>query len=169
MFDNVLYIFSKNKNINSLKKYNMTGIFAFNTDEQSYKILIKDEEFQKGLTYEYNNISLYHCICDKCFKTKGYLKYNYNKLIGCNSTCQDNNIFTYNCGDDKFRPYLDENELKLCINQGNSNHQNRIIKTIDGTEKFLFNYLKNGNEYNLFITNSNNIIGYSSQCIYKNI
>ncbi|ORX84879.1 hypothetical protein BCR32DRAFT_266028 [Anaeromyces robustus] len=159
IIDNYLYQFSKNNNVNSLKKYIMTGIFAFKRvifNEIEYHGLIEDEEIQNGLTYDLYDILLYHCVYDKCYSTTGYLKYN-NELVSCNYGCEDT-IYSYSCDGYDFQPYLNDNKINLCTNYGNSNYHKSITETVDGTKKVFVNYLEDYNEYRILLANNNNNI-----------
>ncbi|ORX78583.1 hypothetical protein BCR32DRAFT_270003 [Anaeromyces robustus] len=147
----------------SINKPDIYGYLAFYTKDDI--ILIKNEEIENGINYEYSYIRLYYCDQNnKCEEVSGYLRYNYNTVIKCSNndcTIVDNNI---DCSNENNvgKVFYDENlNFQICVINGDSTEDIYISKNIqnDHTIQYISSLKKNEYSiYNVYITNENGYI-----------
>eukprot|EP00833_Pecoramyces_ruminatium_P014812 jgi/Orpsp1_1/1188844/evm.model.d7180000067671.1 len=170
MIDNILYSFQNNYDVVSIEIYKTAGILAFyNDDSINYKLLISDEEFKNGLTYDYSkmndeycaNLNLklisgknecnnsilnnsYNCKKGICFKTKSSMEPGLylvdNVLYYCKSGSDDIGIDSVTCKKDSVGTYDGILFFKDDSNKSNISY----MKNIDNSElKDITDYLEN--------------------------
>ncbi|OUM57859.1 hypothetical protein PIROE2DRAFT_17026 [Piromyces sp. E2] len=124
------------------------------------KDLSENSEFSEGLSFEPNNIQIYHCEDSICSRYNAYIKYNNFVTLNCTkTTCNkiESIIDCTNSTNNGISFCDSDTKFKICLNIGDSTTDVYIAKEIHkGSKSFLFSLSKSGEStYKIFTTDLN--------------
>ncbi|OUM63258.1 hypothetical protein PIROE2DRAFT_20691, partial [Piromyces sp. E2] len=140
----------------------LSGYFAFHYDiNEEMIIMINNDEFTGGLSYEYNHIYLFYCKDDICNMKYGFIIYNNNTVLQCET---NNNYGKGNCNEsnnsckynfDVGRVIIDKEGAKMCVILEDNSF---IFKNINTSSNYVSSKSDSSDIYQLYVISGNGYI-----------